>query len=307
MPTPPTFPPQPVLRTICVLPPYPWSKWEAGQTILSMGSCFADHIGQRLVGDHGTAGLATGVSNPLGVIFNPVSLVRCLTWSAAEFGQEVVKGQQGWVSYHAHSRFASPDPTTLSEKLSTALQARDLALQQPDPVLILTLGTAWVWELKEDQGGAKFGPMIVANCQKQPSHLFDRRLLEVHEITEAIMTLKATYPHARVILTVSPVRHTRETLVGNSASKATLRVACHWLAERHPETFYYFPAYELVLDDLRDYRFFEADMIHPNGIAIDYVWQALLSQVAAPSFMAAVAEADQRAKRVKHRPIVAKD
>jgi hypothetical protein len=118
---------------------------------------------------------------------------------------------------------------------------------------------------------------------------------------ESLSEIVVAYPKLKIILTVSPVRHTKESLQGNSLSKSTLVVACHELTAAFPDCFYYFPAYELLLDDLRDYRFYEADLIHPNTVAIDYIWNALLSVIATPSLLDAVKEADRTRKTIHHK------
>jgi hypothetical protein len=281
------FPPQPAFRTLVELNPYPWPKWKAGQPIYAIGSCFADHIGTRLI-----EGGCQGVCNPFGTIFNPISLAATLLKDTDWFMEDAISGQQGWVCYHAHSRLVSENQSALEQKIAQLIDQRNELLSQ-NPVLILTLGTAFAWQLHKNNN-------IVANCHKQPIANFERKLVSTDAIVEALAKIIFTYPDLKVVLTVSPVRHTKESMQGNAVSKATLIVACHQLVGKHPNNFYYFPSYELMMDDLRDYRFYEKDLIHPNGVAIDYIWNALLSVVATPDLISSIKEGEKRSKAIGH-------
>lgn len=234
--------------------------------ILMLGSCFTESIGQRLsVCKYKT------VLNPFGIVYNPVSIATCLKrlldgnrpFMAAELFQHAGL----WRSWEHHSRFAWPDRTDSLEAINTAYgQAADFLRESNR--LVLTLGTADVFLLSETG-------QVVANNHKMPSSLFQAKRLSVADITadlsEVLQQIHAQHPQIQVILTVSPVRHLRNGLVEHQRSKASLLLACEALCQQLPFVCY-FPSYELLMDDLRDYRFYAADMVHPSETAIDYIW-----------------------------------
>ncbi len=234
--------------------------------VLSLGSCFAHTMGHRLQQNK-----FSSLVNPFGVIFNPLSLYKLLHTSIALSplqAQDLVQSQGVWYHYDMHSELWAHDLTALQEKIAHQIQHTHQFLQSTQ-VLMLTFGTAYGYFRQENQ-------QLVANCHKVPQRHFNKKLLTIEEITEGFSTLyqalQALRPEIKIILTVSPVRHLKDTIPANQVSKSILRVACHQIAEQYQEVVY-FPAYELMLDDLRDYRFFEADMIHPNQIAKDYIWK----------------------------------
>lgn len=240
-------------------------KIDHRQKILTIGSCFSQVIGERLAENKFEA-----LVNPFGTVFNPVSIIQLLQASANNDFNAIdapIENRGTWFNYHVHSDFYGNTKEVLSTKVKTVLQNVQLHLQQSD-VLIITFGTAFVYRLQATQ-------QIVANCHKVPAQNFTKELLTVEEITKTFealyQQLKAIRPSLNIILTVSPVRHTKDTLSLNSVSKSTLRLACHALNEAYGNVFY-FPAYEIMLDDLRDYRFYKADMIHPTEVAEEYIW-----------------------------------
>jgi hypothetical protein len=238
--------------------------------IFSIGSCFANAMGQRLQQNKFKVCV-----NPFGVIFNPLSIFKLLnasiqpTFAEAMMDNALMTERQGlWYHYDLHSDFHAEATSTLGQQLKQSLENTRHFLANTQ-VVILTLGTAYAYFLKANQ-------TIVANCHKVPQKFFDKRLLSIEEITqdfkEVYNALKTLNPKLQVILTVSPVRHIKDTIPLNQVSKSTLRLACHQISEQFDQVTY-FPAYELLLDDLRDYRFFKADMIHPTSVAEDYIWQ----------------------------------
>lgn len=237
--------------------------------IFSVGSCFANAMGQRLQQNKFKVRV-----NPFGVIFNPLSIFKLLnasvqpTHANALIDEAMMTERQGiWYHYDLHSDFHAETPSTLAQQLKQRLRDTHQFLANTQ-VVILTLGTAYAYFLKTNQ-------IIVANCHKVPQKFFDKRLLTIEEITQEFEhtydALKTLNPKLQVILTVSPVRHIKDTLPLNQVSKSTLRLACHQISEKFDQVTY-FPAYELLMDDLRDYRFFKADMIHPTSVAEDYIW-----------------------------------
>lgn len=229
-----------------------------------MGSCFAQRIGQRL----SDARFRTQV-NPMGIVFNPVSLARLLT-SAASPGQEseLIHHLEQWHSLDYHSNFSDPNPEVVTESIEMAQMLTGRHLEQAD-VLILTLGTAYAYRWKETWE-------VVNNCHKLPANQFEKCLLGVEECTkaleQAISQWRQRNPKLRVLLTVSPVRHIKDGIAENNLSKSILRLVCHNLAQANPEVAY-FPAFEILNDDLRDYRFYQDDLIHPTTFAEDYIWE----------------------------------
>jgi len=234
--------------------------------VLLIGSCFTEHICERLV-----EAKFPILTNPNGIVYNPVSIARSLhALQQPDFdSKNDLFQQQGlWHSWEHHSRFSHPDRDTAAEKITVAHRQAAAFLKTANRLLI-TLGTADVFVLR-DTG------QVVANNHKVPANRFEQRRLSVVEtvdaLAEALLPLQAAMPDLRVVLTVSPVRHLRTGFVENQRSKAVLVLACAELCERF-DFAHYFPAYELLLDDLRDYRFYAADMIHPADTAVDYIWE----------------------------------
>lgn len=234
--------------------------------LLSIGSCFTEHIGERL-----STLKFKHLENPFGIVYNPISIAAQLEWLGSDkkfAASDLFENQGLWHSWAHHGRFSDLNKTEILTKINHALQEGQALLPSVTRLLV-TFGTANVFILKESD-------KIVANCHKMPSQIFDKRRLSVKEITTALLSilqkLKLQQPDLQVILTVSPVRHIRDGLVENQRSKATLLLAIDQICQEL-DFAHYFPSYELILDDLRDYRFFNADMIHPNEVAIDYVWQ----------------------------------
>jgi len=233
--------------------------------LLMIGSCFSEHIGQRL------HDLRFRIErNPFGIVFNPRSMALALERILDQrlyTDADLVENQGLWHAWDAHGSCSSPDPQQVLTLLNTQLQAWHQALQQAS-WLMLTFGTAYVYKHQAQN-------RYVANCHKIPQAAFRKELLSVTGIVSdfkpIVDRLLALNPRLQILYTVSPVKHLRDGLVENSLSKAILIQGAHELS-RQPNS-HYFPAYELVTDDLRDYRFYEPDMAHPNQQAIDYVWQ----------------------------------
>ncbi len=233
---------------------------------LCVGSCFAEHIGGRLRKLKFPA-----LVNPFGIVYNPVSVGQVFEklLSGEPFREEDLFENLGlWHSFAHHGRFSYPEKTEALEGVNRSLAEAGAFLAKANR-LIVTLGTSNVFVFKKNGE-------IVANCHKVPGHEFERRRLTIAEIVQALAPvfekLWEQTPSLEIIATVSPVRHLRDGLIENQRSKATLLLALEEICRRLPFV-HYFPAYEILLDDLRDYRFYEADMAHPNPVAVDYVWQ----------------------------------
>lgn len=234
--------------------------------LVTLGSCFADAIGNKLQ-DHKFQSLI----NPFGTIFNPVSLSNLIHYSLSDTdlpAESYINTRGQWYNYLLHSSIFATTKEQLQQKYKEIATSLNTALNSAE-FLIITLGTAYIYQTKNTE-------LSVSNCHKIPAAQFSKKLLSTQEITEplrlAIQTIRKTNPSLKVILTVSPVRHIKDTLVLNQVSKSTLRVAAHQLCEQLEQAIY-FPAYEIMLDDLRDYRFYKEDMIHPTTQAEEYIWQ----------------------------------
>ena len=233
------------------------------------GSCFTEHMSSRLAQHKFRVS-----ENPHGILFNPASICRSLgdVLDGRVYGREdlFMETHGIWSSWHFHSRFSDPDPEVALRAMNQSVFLAREAIRSSG-WLILTLGSAYVYELSD--GSA------VANCHRAPANTFTRRLLQPDEILAGLdpllHRLRILNPGMRFMFTVSPVRHLREGFVDNNRSKAALIYSVHQLADKFDDVFY-FPAYELVIDDLRDYRFFAEDMAHPNYQATRYVWEKFM-------------------------------
>lgn len=233
-----------------------------GSRIVSLGSCFAVNIAEKF-----EYYKFRNLVNPFGILFHPLALERFISAVAnkTQYGvDDVFFHNERWHCFDAHSDLSHPDQRFLLDNLNSATSAT--ALNDASHVII-TLGTAWVYR---NTASGK----IVANCHKIPQKEFTKELLSVdaigNSLRNCIALLKAENPHVKIIFTVSPVRHLKDGVVENQLSKSHLITALHHVLADAEAT--YFPSYEIVMDELRDYRFYAADMLHPNQTAIDYIW-----------------------------------
>lgn len=242
-----------------------------GSTILTQGSCFSEAIGERL-----KINKMPACVNPFGVIYNPESIHKALSY--AVFNEPppdhtFVHQNEVFLNYNVHSQLSASTREGLVSRLTETIGSSHYFLKDAG-WLIITYGTAWVYT-RNDTGE------IVANCHKLPAALFTKSLMSVQEVVNSFTRffddLKRFNPGVRVILTVSPVRHLRDTMELNSVSKAVLRLACHEIAANFEEV-EYFPAFEIMMDDLRDYRFYKSDLLHPTIDAEDYIWEKFMER-----------------------------
>lgn len=239
--------------------------------ILLIGSCFTENMGTKLRNYKFSV-----LDNPCGILFNPISVLHCL--SSIVENTPVTKDDlffhlDCYHSWQHHGKFSAPDAHTCLQQINTSIQQAHTFITTAR-VLIITLGSAWVYELTPKAPLYK-PATAVANNHKAPADWFEKKLLVAEEIVSAYATLigklRKINPGLQIMFTVSPVRHLREGLVNNNRSKAILLQSVHQLCEQ-VENVYYFPAYEIVVDELRDYRFYAEDMVHPNYQATRYVW-----------------------------------
>ena len=228
--------------------------------VLTLGSCFAAHIAGKLAGAKFRV-----TENPSGILFNPLSIataIRSYASPAAVTRDELGFDGDVWYHFGFHGDFSAPTAEEALARMNAARQAADR--------VILTFGTAWVYERRGE---------VVANCHRRPAAEFSRRRLSVGEIVESVAELiGGPLAGKQIILTISPVRHVGDTLAGNAVSKAALRLAAEELTQRFG-CVEYFPAYEIVTDDLRDYRFYADDLVHPAPQAVTYVWEKFTETV----------------------------
>lgn len=253
------------LFTRVKIPDYPFSIGYKDRVLL-MGSCFSTHIYQKL--DQAQFRV---LSNPFGISYNPISIANGLQQIMANrpvLDSDLVYHHERYHDFDFHGDFSDSTKEMAQKKMNDAILAAAKFLKKTT-VLVLTLGTANAFQLKSNQS-------IVNNCHKFPGHLFEKRMLSVSEITNALSAsfeqLRQLNPEIKIIFTVSPIRHIRDGLTTNQISKSTLILAVSQLVQTHQNT-YYFPSYELMMDELRGYRFYEEDMIHPSNWSINYIWK----------------------------------
>lgn len=277
----------------------PEQLFELPSSIFLIGSCFTENIGQKL-----QAAKFSICENPHGILFNPASIVQAFQDYFEEKAyclEDLFQLNEVWHSWNHHSRFSDVDPELAIQKINTSIAYSAQFLKTAKQVVI-TLGSAWVYQLVDSSLGS--AGSIVANNHKAPANLFRKRLLLLEEVIamldNVLHRLFQCNNHCQVVFTVSPVRHLREGLVDNNRSKSVLLQAVHHLADKFNRV-YYFPAYEIVVDELRDYRFFAEDLVHPNYQATQYVWDKLKLNCMSESTNQLIAEIDEIKLAFQHR------
>ena len=264
--------------------------------LLCIGSCFAQVMGRRFEENK----FMTCI-NPFGIVYNPISVCQLLQSTVQEklpAASTYLERDGLHFNYLFHSDFHAPIQAALQAQIALAMTDTREFLRTTD-WLIITLGTAFYYEHTATR-------QVVANCHKMPARTFQKQRLEPSQIVEAFEELlpkmQAFNPTLRYLFTVSPVRHVRDTLVQNSVSKAALRLAVDQLQQQHPDKIHYFPSYEIMLDDLRDYRFYTADMLHPSEVAEEYIWDKLVHSCLAPEVVDFLLEWRPLQRAMQHRP-----
>lgn len=260
--------------------------------IVTLGSCFAENITKRLA-----AAKFCVKHSPVGILFNPASIASTLTAfaerSAVDCGR-IVRRSEGWVSLDCHSELTMPTEEEAIKTLQNAIDEGHKLLRSATCVII-TFGTAWVYEHIATG-------RVVANCHKQPSREFCRRRMSVEEIVTLFKPLmEGVLRDKHIIFTVSPIRHTADGLTENCVSKAILRLAADTLSSTYDNADY-FPAFEIVTDDLRDYRFYAEDMVHPSAQAVEYIWQRFIESALADSAVELLPKVEKIIAAATHKP-----
>lgn len=264
--------------------------------IMLIGSCFSDNIGNKL-----KRALMNVEINPFGTVYNPASILgeieRIVDLILVD-ETELFMHNGMWHHYGFHSKFSSDSAEKAMSKMNKHITSAHNHLKQCDFVII-TLGTAFVYE-------AKSLGKIVSNCHKVPAKEFNRFLLSfehIRTLLDTIVTKISNFaPHAKIIFTVSPIRHIGDGLEQNQLSKSLLRAAVGETIAANHNACIYFPAYEIMMDDLRDYRFYASDMLHPNDVAIEYIWNTFKASFFDDSTAQLVARCERAYKRIEHRP-----
>ncbi len=271
---------------------------------LLLGSCFADEVGRRLEEALPPGQVAV---NPCGVLYNPASIASALRIIACEDGEVPAEGffagRDGlWRHWFFSGEFAAPTLEACQEKIGGSLKLARALFAKAD-ALFVTFGTDRAYRLRN---GAMAGK-AVANCHKEEAARFEEVTLPAAEMLEAwtalLRQLLEQQPALRVVFTLSPYRYRKYGLHGSQLSKARLLCLIDELLQRFPENLYYFPAYEIVLDELRDYRFYDRDMLHPSPQAVDYVWERFSSWCFSARLSEYAAERETLQRDVAHRPL----
>ncbi|MDL2283413.1 GSCFA domain-containing protein [Odoribacter sp. OttesenSCG-928-G04] len=243
--------------------------------ILMLGSCFAENVGKKLKYFRFTTDV-----NPFGIVYNPLSVrnvLDCLIEKRVFTEQDLLWNDGKWVSLFHHGSFSSPDASTCLEHINVRLQRAAENIRVAD-WLMITFGTSWVY--RHLASGS-----VAGNCHKLPAGEFERYRLSISEIVEAytalITRLTILNPNLKILFTVSPIRHWKDGAHGNQLSKSVLLLAIDELV-RQFKCAYYFPSYEIVMDELRDYRFYAEDMLHISETGIEYIWNRFKEKLITP-------------------------
>lgn len=264
--------------------------------ILTIGSCFAQNIGAEL-----ERAKFRMTINPTGVLFNPLSIASTLDRlhhnrpiEASEL-REGSEGRDGWYHLDFHSSLSGQTRDEALCNINQAIERGSREVADADWVVV-SLGTAWIYE-RADGGG------LVANCHRETARNFTRRRASHGEIVESLVsTIEWALSGKRVVLTLSPIRHVGDGLVENSLSKATLRVAIEEVVSRLSERVYYLPSYEILMDDLRDYRFYDTDMVHPSRVAVEYIWEYVQRTLLSERAQSLLPKVERIIRAREHRP-----
>lgn len=277
--------------------PKPSFTIDHNEQLLLMGSCFAENIGVRLAQHKFNV-----TSNPFGILYNPQSIAQSLVRLLENrpiTPDELFYHTGRWNSFLHHSRFSHHDKGEALTLMNSAFNSGVHAVRTASSLLV-TWGTSHVYYNKESKH-------VVSNCHKLPEAAFHRIRLTVDEIvatwSSLVVQLQTVNPSLKILFTVSPIRHLRDGAHGNQLSKSVLLLAIDELCNKYPSVCHYFPSYEILLDELRDYRFFDADMVHPSTVAIDYIWQQFSNLYFSQASKTICTEWIKLDKLLSHRPL----
>lgn len=279
------------------VPVYPQDpKIDHHSRVFLMGSCFVENIGEKL--DYYKF---QNLRNPFGILYHPLALENFLlrTVNAYEYTEtDVFYYNERWHSFAAHSVLSDPSREKLVANLNAQSQ-QSLEFLKKATHIIITLGTSWVYRSRESKE-------TVANCHKLPQSNFTKEITSVEEIERSLVSiisiLRSINPEVQMIFTISPVRHLKDGVVENQQSKAHLITALHKVLNDSEYKNAYFPAYEIMMDELRDYRFYAEDMLHPNATAIQFIWNKFTNAWCSENTLNTITEIEQIQKGLSHRP-----
>ena len=264
--------------------------------IVSLGSCFAENMAEKL--DYFKF---QNMCNPFGIIFNPVSVEKMIYRIVNQIfytEKDIFFHNERWHCYEVHSDWSNPDKEEFLENLNTVLRTSLIQFFQASHIII-TYGTSWVYRNLESNA-------VVANCHKVPQKEFSKEILSIVTIEKSMQNtldfIQKINPGVNFIFTVSPVRHLKDGVVENQLSKAHLITAIHQAINDKPQNINYFPSYEIMMDELRDYRFYAEDMMHPNQVAINYIWERFSETVISEESHSIIKEVETIQKGLQHRP-----
>ena len=280
-------------RTVVELPEME-RQMQLGDSFVFLGSCFAEHIGRRF-SEYGMPVLC----NPTGVLYNPLSLLRVVQGAGEEDCSWPVFQHEGrWYCWLAGTQLSADDESECRRLMADVFRRLRLALSDA-AYLFVTLGTSVCYRLRESD-------LVVTNCHKMPASQFEEFSLGVGECTSALLQLvdaaRALNPSLRVVFTVSPYRYAKYGFHGSQLSKAVLLLGADAVC-RQRESCLYLPIYEIFMDELRDYRFYAEDMVHPAPVAVDYVWHRLVEECMSPQLQTYLADYEPLRRSLAHRPV----
>jgi len=263
--------------------------------LVLLGSCFSDNIGEKL-----NYFKFNNLVNPFGILFHPIAIENFILNSINEkqfIDKDVFCHNEIWHSFETHSVLSSSSKNELLASINSAVKHSKKQLQEATHIVI-TLGTSWVYRYIETN-------TIVANCHKIPQKKFSKELLTINEITESlegsIALIKSLKKDVSIIFTLSPIRHLKNGFIENKLSKAHLLSAIHEIQDPK-DGIHYFPSYEIMMDELRDYRFYAEDMIHPNAIAIQYIWERFRDTWISDNTIKIMGDVNSIQKDLTHKP-----
>ena len=263
--------------------------------LVLLGSCFSDNIGEKLAYFK-----FNNLVNPFGILFHPIAIENFILNSINEkqfSDNDVFCHNEIWHSFETHSILSSSSKNELLASINSAVKHSKKQLQQATHIII-TVGTSWVYRYIETD-------TLVANCHKIPQKKFSKELLTINEITESlegsIALIKSLKKDVSIIFTLSPIRHLKNGFIENKLSKAHLLSAIHEVTDPK-DGIHYFPSYEIMMDELRDYRFYAEDMIHPNAIAIQYIWERFRDTWISDNAIKIMDEVNSIQKDLTHKP-----
>ena len=265
--------------------------------VMALGSCFAENIGKKMSDVYFDVEV-----NPFGVLYNPVSIRNSfgfLLQNKHFTSDDIFEYRSLWQSFSHSSLFSDISVEGCLDKINSRMNNACDFFRKTD-ILLITFGTAWVFEEKKSG-------RVVSNCHKLPASEFVRRRLSVEEIVDAYATLIneviAQRSSVQLIFSVSPIRHWKDGAHENAISKSTLLLAIEALQQQFKQV-YYFPAYEILMDELRDYRFYASDMLHPSEVAVDYIWSRFADTYFDETTLKTKKEAEQLVADLLHRPLL---